>query len=361
MSFSTPIDVVVVGAGPAGSSAAYALAQAGLTVRLLDKEDFPRDKPCGGGLTTKTIKLLHINVADVIERECDKMEVSHNLQSSLMLSHAGIFCSMVQRPSLDALLRDEAVNAGANFQRIEGIKSIKSQSDMIDIVLTDGTKLTSSWVIAADGSKSTIRRLLHPQKVIPQAFAIEGKAPLNGTDKVSFDFFVLPWGYGWVFPKGDHLNVGIITFNRAVKISRKELLDYSQRKLGHTNLSEVVGYPLGIGPGGGKQGLGRVLFVGDAAGNVEPLLGEGIHNAVFSGQRAAQAIIAGGVPFRVRWRYRSLMRAQRRDIATSRNLASLFYGLPTLGWWLLSRRWISSKLMNGFAQGKRLEEIVRSY
>lgn len=354
------IDVTVVGAGPSGSSAAYILAQSGLKVLLLDKEDFPRDKPCGGGLTTKTINLLHGDLTHVIERRCNEIEISRNLQHSLSLPHTGIFCCMVQRPFLDTLLRDKAVEAGAIFQKIEGISSIINQCNKVDIVLTNGTKVTSQWVIAADGAKSVIRRLLHPRKVVSQAFALEGKAPLNGTNKVSFDFFVLPWGYGWVFPKGDHLNVGIITFNRAVKISRKMLLDYCRRKLGHSKLSDVVGYPLGIGPHSGKQALGRVLFVGDAAGNVEPLLGEGIHNAVFSGQRAAQAIISGGSPFKVRWRYRLLMNVQRRDLATSHNLAYLFYGLPTLGWWFLSKRWVSSKLINGFAQGKRLEKIVRS-
>ena len=224
-----------------------------------------------------------------------------------------------------------------------------------------GGTYRARWLIAADGAKSPLRRQLHPRPVVRQAFALEGKAVGRGDGSLYFDFFVVPWGYGWVFPKGDHLNVGIATFNRTVKISRKELLEYCSRRLGHAELGEVVGYPLGIGPANGPWAVGRVLFVGDAGGTVEALMGEGIHNAIVSGQQAAAAIIKGGPAWWVRWHYALRMARHWLDVRSCRNLALLFYRWPRVGYWYLTRPWLLRNLAKGFAQGFRLDRIIRGF
>jgi geranylgeranyl reductase family protein len=353
------MDVIIIGAGPAGSSAAYDLAKAGKKVLLLDKEYFPRDKPCGGGLTIKTLKLLKVDVRAVLERDCSLMEITNKIKHKVIAPDLGPFCSMVQRPMFDTLLRDAAVDAGAIFKKIEDISIIKQSSNRVEISLTNGENISASYVIAADGAKSAVRRLVHPKKVVTQAFALEGKAPLADVKTVSFDFFVVPFGYGWVFPKGGHLNVGICTFNRKVKISRKELLDYCHAKLGHNNLAEVVGYPLGIGPNNGNLSIGRILFIGDAGGNVEPLLGEGIHNAIYSAQSSATALIKFKSPLFVNLFYWFRMQRQWMDIYTSSNLARVFYRFPKLGWFFLSQQWFLRRLIHGFTTGKRLDTSVR--
>ncbi len=355
------LDVIVVGAGPSGSSAAYELAKTGLSVTLIDKEDFPRDKPCGGGLTNKTLNRLNVDVSGIVERHSNSMELTYCMKKAVTAPDLGVFCNMVQRPMFDTFLRDTAVNAGAVFKKVGRIEAVSHYRNHIDITLENGEAISARWLIAADGAKSRIRRLVHNKKVVSQAFALEGKAPLDKNQKVSFDFFVVPWGYGWVFPKGDHHNVGIITFNRKIKISHKELQEYCQAKLGHTNLSEVVGHPLGIGPHNGALGIRRILFVGDAAGNVEPLLGEGIHNAIYSGQKAAKAISKGGTTWLVHFRYWFTMQRQRLDIATSHNLALAFYRFPRLGWFFLSQKWFLRKLMAGFVNGERLDTSIRGF
>lgn len=353
-------DAVVVGAGPAGSSAAYDLARAGKKVLVLDKADFPRDKPCGGGLTPKTLKRLRFDVSPVVERACTRMVVTDKLGHPHVLPEAGVLCSMVQRPTFDMVLRDEAVAAGAEF-RVAEVEKVEQGSGHVDVHTVGGGTLRARWVMAADGAKSGVRRLLHKRPVVRQAFALEGLADLGEDTAIHLDFFVVPWGYGWVFPKGDHVNVGICTFNRKVKLSRKDLMEYCKAKLGHTALRDVVGYPLGIGPGNGGLSLGRVLFVGDAAGTVEGLMGEGIHNAIYSGQQAAAAVRAGGPAWLVRRHYGLRMLRHWLDVRSTRNLALIFYRLPKMGFgWLSSPRFLH-RLAHGFARGLRLDRIVRGF
>ncbi|MFZ2587063.1 MAG: geranylgeranyl reductase family protein [Alphaproteobacteria bacterium] len=353
-------DVIVVGAGPAGSSVAYDLAKAGKRVLVLDKAEFPRDKPCGGGLTPKTLKRLRFDVRAVVERECTQMVVSDRMEKVAALPDVGVVCSMVQRPAFDTFLLDKAVEAGAVFQVAE-VEGVVHDCDSVVVNTNGGGTERCRWLIAADGAKSGVRRLVHKRPVVRQAFALEGKARLGEDFATYFDFFVVSWGYGWVFPKGDHLNVGIGTFNRNVKISRKDLMAYCKAKLGHEELHDVVGHPLGIGPANGRWSVGRVLFAGDAAGTVEALMGEGIHNAVCTGQVAAKAVVGGGPAWWVRGRYWLGLRRHWLDVRSCRNLALLFYRWPRVGYFILSRPAFLSRLARGFVRGWRLDRIVRGF
>lgn len=112
-------DVLIIGAGPAGSSAAYALAQAGRSVLILDKQPFPRDKPCGGGLTPKTLKRLPFDISHLIESHCHQVELTNNGKHPHHLPQAGLFCAMVQRPGFDQFLLQQALqpNSGTAEQR----------------------------------------------------------------------------------------------------------------------------------------------------------------------------------------------------------------------------------------------------
>ncbi len=354
------VDVLIVGGGPAGSSAAYQLAQAGFQVLVIDREAFPRQKTCGGGLTPKTIKRLPFSLAPVIERRLNRLEVTQNLSKRHLLPESGLLCAMVQRHTFDAYLLEKALEQGATFEVAGDIVEIEQTPDAVLVAFKSGRILSSKWLIAADGAKSTVRRMLHPQKVVKQAFGLEGKTPLpKGKHTISFDFFAVPWGYGWVFPKGDHANVGICTFNRTIKVSKNQLLDYCQAKLGHQQLTGIEGHPLGIGLGNGPKALGRVLFVGDAAGTVEPLLGEGIHNAILSGQMAAKALNSASTPWLVRRLYDWNMRAHALEALSCFNMHALFYRMPRLGYWWLTRPFMLKGLAHGFTRGLPLDAIVR--
>lgn len=357
---STDTDILIIGAGPSGSSAAHVLASAGHRVHIIDKSDFPRDKTCGGGLTPKTLNLMPFDISPVVERRCEALEVTNNLTANRQLPKGGLLCAMTQRLHFDDLLLQQARTAGAEFEVLTDFTTLTQSPSGVTATFKNGRTITARWLIAADGAKSHVRRLTHPKTVVRQAFGLEGKAPLPaGLPLISFDFFVVPWGYGWVFPKGDHANVGICTFNRTVKLSKDDLLTYARRKIGHDNLTHIMGFPLGIGIGNGRKAHGRILYVGDAAGTVEPLLGEGIHNAVFSGQQAAKAILSGGSPRRVGWRYALNMLPHTLEAVSCFNMHKLFYRLPKLGYWWLTRPFLLSALSRGFTRGYTLDKIIR--
>jgi flavin-dependent dehydrogenase len=169
-------------------------------------------------------------------------------------------------------------------------------------------------LIGADGSNGQTRRLATTGTTqdpawYSQGFALEACVPYaalraqlpggNAPTDLVFDFAPLPGGYGWLFPKGDHINIGVGAFapsstttpGNLKAVTRQLLLDYAQHKLGTRNLPHITGQALGMG-GHAYVPQGRVLLTGDAAGLVDPLTGEGIHSAIVSGQAAAAAVLA---------------------------------------------------------------------
>ncbi|SEG61273.1 geranylgeranyl reductase family [Bryocella elongata] len=336
----SPIDILIVGAGPAGCAAAYDLAEAGVQVLLLDRRSFPRHKACACGLTRKTLKALRYSVDPIVEHACEEivLEAAAGDSAKLRLRDSKPIAAMAVRERFDAFCLEQTLAAGKNgggvtFRRIDSIAALRETGDGIELdVLTgdDRETLRAGVLIGADGSNGQTRRLAaqleagRTEAVVTQpseaawyerGFALEATAPYavlpaalpegDGPKDLLFDFSPLPGGYGWLFPKGDHINIGVGAFapgdgvaaskDAALKqVTRKLLADYTQRKLGVDLVQAggpVTGQYLGMG-GHAYAPRGRVLLVGDAAGLVDPLTGEGIHSAVVSGQAAAAAVLS---------------------------------------------------------------------
>jgi flavin-dependent dehydrogenase len=177
-----------------------------------------------------------------------------------------------------------------------------------------------------------------------------------------FAFGEVANGYGWLFPKGDHVNVGLYTRADDPSLSKERLRDYARARLGTDRVEHITGFPLGFGGSRKWPVQDRVVLVGDAAGYAEPLLGEGIHNAVKSGLLAAQALIladAAGESFGRN--YRRLARVIEADLRRCGDMAGLFYGhLDTLGPALLGFAPGKAALLRGFAAGKTMREITNT-
>ena len=291
-------DVVVVGAGPAGSTAAYRLASAGASVLLLDRARFPRDKPCGGGLTYRAVRQLPFSVAPVVEEVVDRLEVRLRYGSRFERRSSSPLVLMTQRRRLDAFLAERATAAGARFR--DGVKVTRVVHDDRSAYVTVGReKVAAAAVVGADGVNGVTARTLGLRAGYRYGVALEGNASYGALCKRRYrgravlELGVVPGGYGWVFPKGDHANVGIGGWEHEGPRLRRELARLcAEHGVSADALADVRGYRLPLRGAGDVAAAGRVVLVGDAAGLVDPLSGDGLYEALASARLAADAIAA---------------------------------------------------------------------
>jgi len=308
-------DVAVVGAGPGGSAAAHYLAQQGRDVLLLDKSDFPRDKTCGDGLTPRALDVLRdmgilenaeraglrINGLELYAKGVDTMFAEipkHPIYPDHLL--------IVPRFKLDDLIRRRAVNSGAHFQSPVRVGNLQYDQDHVLLrAEQDGKAITykAKVVILAIGANMSLLRDLGLLKRLPRTIVAvrayyEGMRGLSDRVQAYFDSVPMP-GYGWIFPiAADAANVGVgIQEKRSDQrpVSLRSALDtflQSPRLAPMMTEAKQVGpiksYPLRIDFTSAPTYGERVLLVGETAGLVSPLTGEGIDFSLESGKLAAE-------------------------------------------------------------------------
>jgi geranylgeranyl reductase family protein len=340
------IDVAIVGAGPAGACAALALASKGLSVVLLEKAALPRYKTCGGGLVRRAQKLLPVDVSPVIERQLNLATMTL-LTSGLSFEarHKEALISMTMRSELDHLLVTSAEKAGARV--CQGIKVLGLSFETSSITLTTTREsYPARFVVAADGVHSIIAKAAGWPNHSHLAPALESEIRVADKDlerfcaAARFDFDIPARGYAWVFPKRDHLSVGVLSVQRR----DRDLGDALRRYLQAVGLNRVLheerhGSLIPLAPRAGPLARDRVLLVGDAAGLADPVTAEGISGAVRSGQLAAEAIIKGKLcGGDVERLYDDLVNQELRpELKAGRWLARMLYDWPALRNWLFKR------------------------
>jgi geranylgeranyl reductase family protein len=356
-------DVIVVGAGPAGSAAAYDLADAGLSVALLDRKNFPRVKPCAGAVTVKALKRLRYSIAPVIRWVARDLEVSLGGERERRFASRHPIAAMTVREELDAFCLQMTCARGAQFRVVHDISGLTEDATGVTVLAAAGEALRAAFVIGADGANSRIRRLLGVGGA-DRAWALEGRAETRsagGAAEMRFDFACAHGGYGWIFPKGDHVNVGLYTSQPQITFSTSDLVAYARRALGTAQVEEIVGHPLGVGGEAYVPHRRRVILAGDAAGTAERLFGEGIHNAIKSGQLAAEAIVGelrGGRE--ARKTYARGLGPLKADLRTCARMSRRFYRHQRLGFAGLCSLPVRTSLMRGFAAGRTAREILRT-
>ncbi len=294
-------DAIVVGAGPAGSTAALRLARGGARVLLCDRERFPRDKPCGGGLTERAVKQLPVSVEPVVEEVVDRFELGFRYGTRFERGGKRPLVLMTQRRRLDAHLAEEAARAGADFR--DGLRAKALEPGEREATARfDGTAATAPVVIGADGVNGlTARALGYGDR--RHGVALEGNVSYvharedRWSGRAVVDLGAVPGGYAWVFPKGDHVNVGVGGWRSEGPRLRKHLARAcAGYGLPYERLESVRGFRLPMRRPGEAPARGRVLLVGDAAGLVDPLSGDGIFEALLSARLAAEAVLADDLP-----------------------------------------------------------------
>ncbi|HET7130147.1 MAG TPA: geranylgeranyl reductase family protein [Gaiellaceae bacterium] len=278
-------DVLVVGGGPAGSTTAIRLADSGARVLLVDKATFPRDKPCGGGITTRALAHCPVDPSPVVEEEVDLVELRFRFDDSVVRRAASPVIRMTQRRRLDAFLLDAARERGVEVR--EG-------------TTIDAAAAAADYVVGADGANGTTAKAFGLGGGIVHGVAYEGNVGYDVVDRVRYarravvELADIPGGYGWVFPKGDHVNVGVGAWQdegprireHLARVCRSHGLDASQ-------LDGLRGHRLPLRRGATRVAGDRALLVGDAAGLIDPVSGDGMYECFVSSRLAAEAILTG--------------------------------------------------------------------
>jgi geranylgeranyl reductase family protein len=293
------VDVLVAGAGPAGSATAMRLARAGARVLLVDRATFPRDKPCGGGLTGRALRHLPCSVEPVVERVVDRMVVRARYRTTVDRTSRGPLIAMTQRRRLDLHLAEQAAAAGADFRDGTAISGIEIGEAGVTAAVGEA-RVAASFLVGADGANGVVARAAGLGEGIVRGVALEGNVPWSGLDEGRYataawvELGVVSGGYGWVFPKGDHANLGIGGWMQEGPRLREHLeLLAAEHGVDGSLLTGVRGHRLPMRELGAPAARGRVLLVGDAAGLVDPLSGDGIYEAFVSARLASEAILAG--------------------------------------------------------------------
>ena len=203
-------DVLIVGAGPAGSTTAYRLADAGARVLLIDRARFPRDKPCGGAISARALRELPLDPHPVIEHVADKMELSYRGRHPHIRGGTHPLAYLTQRSRLDHFLLEQALSAGAELRDGARVTEISEHGARVD-----GKQIACQLLIGADGANGpTARSLaLTGKRIYGVAFegnlAHEHLDPERWRSRVVIELGTIPGGYCWIFPKGAHVNIGV--------------------------------------------------------------------------------------------------------------------------------------------------------
>ena len=301
-----PVDLAVVGAGPAGCTAAATAARGGADVLLVEKATLPRHKVCGGGIPQRTRVLLPSGFSEAVSSHAvRRVALAGGWSTPLVLDapEGTILADVVDRSLFDAFLAEEATRAGATLQTGRAVTgAVREVDGCWRVAFSDGTDVCARAICLSDGAASPVGRLLGVPP-LPMGLAIEGLVPYVDTDHAAwrdtsvFDFDAIAGGYGWIFPRADGYAVGVGSGRWHMPDIRARLaaLCAAHPQTAGRALLSVRGaaLPFFREPRAwyARDGL---YLAGDAAGFCDPLTGEGIFYAVLSGQLAAKAVLSGG-------------------------------------------------------------------
>jgi geranylgeranyl reductase family protein len=327
-------DALIVGAGPAGAYLGYLLGRQGVDVAIIDKQEFPRDKVCGGGVSRKAIDLLEFDLGPVVQRSLRGAVLTWRNEAATIKDIEPSAGCTVLRSEFDQFLIDKACTAGARFLPTTAFVDARDLGDSV-VVTTDRGEFRCRRLFAADGANSVVRDRVFGKHTVRYVPSIEALVYLDQAtlarfaERAVFDFGGMTNGYGWIFPKRDHANVGIYSpfgggalrrqlqaFISCYQMLQKSVrIDYRGSIIPLCNLRN-------------EYERGRVSLLGDAAGFAEAMFGEGIYFALKSASLAAQAVAESGLVGDGRRYSELLARDLLPELRAAGRIASLLYRVP---------------------------------
>jgi geranylgeranyl reductase family protein len=363
-------DLCVVGAGPAGSSAAAAALARGLSVLQVDAAAFPRVKPCAGGLTTRAVRALPLELGPLARGEHREFEFNAWGARGVRYSCSAPLLTMVDRPALDQRMV-EANRASPRLAfhggtRVRVLAFVDGRFEL----RTEHALFRAAQLVGADGANGLVRRTFPRSRPRGRAVAVEINLPAEALAAQPvvdpcFDFGVLPRGYGWVFPKDGLVSVGLYSLADGLSGLRERLLAYLAAKGLRCRVDPLACFEAHTIPLGGHDLVADdvpVYLAGDAAGLADALTGEGIYHALASGRVAGElaADVAAGRASPREYRAR-LEEPVLGDTRWSWRLAGPFYRQPALALRLLDASGLWRPLVHGTGSGVGLKRsLVRA-
>lgn len=332
---SEQFDLIVVGAGPSGSTAAREAAAAGAKVLVLDRATFPRYKACGGGIPLRTERLLPFPIDSVVEDSVHLLDVAYRGKHRFVKDSHQPFAHMVMRERFDNLLLERARDAGAEFRPGSTIREASQSRDAVRVSTADGFTAEGRFIVCADGAHSPVGKMLGLGADIPElpAWEIEVAAPPDVRQRFQsrslIELGYKPWGYAWVFPKADVLSIGIV-IPPQLGSNMKKLVQLYLRRLGLEGAPIEIarGHKIRLRAGTERLSSGRALLAGDAAGLADAFTEEGIFYAIQSGRIAARNVLRGLSGSGDLVRYDADIDAEIQvELDAAKSIAYMFYGM----------------------------------
>jgi geranylgeranyl reductase family protein len=331
-------DCIIVGAGPAGGSAAYHLAKRGRSVLVLEKESLPRYKPCGGGVSPQVAEWFDFDFSPAISLKVDTIRYTWKMEDAVdakLESLEPIW--MVRRDVFDHFLIQQAQKQGAELRDNTEVKGIEFKSDRWQVNTAQGP-VEGRYLVAADGAKGQMAKWLgfkDRKRRLAGALEAEAKANVANPDTAHFEFGMVKNGYIWNFPKADGYSIGVGTFRGGEPQDFKSILTEYATLFGiDLQTCKQFGHPLCLWDGDQKLHTQNAVLAGEAACVVDPFTAEGIRPSIFTGVKAAEAIdqAIGGNTNALAHYSEVINQEWGADMVWAQRLAGVFYRIPSFGY-----------------------------
>ncbi len=340
-----PMDTIIIGAGPAGSAAAFHLARRGRQVMLCDRHLPGQAKACGGGMAASVQRWFPFDLSPAVDQVIREVRFTWALADPVRATLPGEAPFwIVRRAVLDGFLADRAAEAGASLRFGTAVVSVERQGDLWRVVDQRGEAWQARSLLIADGSSSSLAARLGlgpPRPRYASTLSLEVECPIAEPGVAAFDFGLVPQGFCWVFPRQEGYSIGVGTFIGGEELDGDAVL---RRLLPSLGLSPDAGQRrparLRIWDGHHPLDAPGVVVAGDAASLCDPFLAEGLRPALMSGVQAAAALegwLAGDS--QALKRYTAIMRRDwGESMAWGKRIAQVFYRFPRVGYQLGIKR-----------------------